>query len=382
MQDAVARFAAGFGCEAHLVVTYEALLLTVVAGGGFRTKAGLHVPGMSVNLSAVEALNRIIDETARGGCDLPALEQRLDALEAPKPIYARWVVAVTMGLTAASLARLFGGDWASFWTVLLAGICGMLVRQELGARRANPFLVPFGAALVSGAIGALGARLTGTATPALGLVAPGMTIVPGVPLINGVRDVMQNHMSLGLARLGFAATTLVAIALGLFGAMLVTRVAIPVDSPMRLLPVWEDALFSAVAAIGYAALFSVPIRLLWGSILCGLLSHTFRTALLHLGVDIIIGSLAGALAVGFLSQALALRLRAPPVAFAFAGVVAMLPGAFTFRAFVGAVDLAQKGAGAPMPLIAETTSLTVAALLTIAAIAIGVAAPLAVSKLR
>jgi hypothetical protein len=31
-----------------------------------------------------------------------------------------------------------------------------------------------------------------------------MIIVPGVPLINGVQDMIKNHMTLGLARLGFA----------------------------------------------------------------------------------------------------------------------------------------------------------------------------------
>jgi len=44
VEAAVARFAAAFGCEAHLMVSYEALLLTIVAGDHFRTKIGSRVP--------------------------------------------------------------------------------------------------------------------------------------------------------------------------------------------------------------------------------------------------------------------------------------------------------------------------------------------------
>ena len=45
VQTAVERFAAGLGCEAHLLVSYEALLLTVITGGEFRTKIGPHLAG-------------------------------------------------------------------------------------------------------------------------------------------------------------------------------------------------------------------------------------------------------------------------------------------------------------------------------------------------
>lgn len=380
VQGAVQRFAAAYGHEARLAVTYETLLLTLVHDGRFRTKIGRHVPGMGVGLAAVEALNQVVDEATAGRLSLAEARARLTALEAPPATYSRWVVAGCMGLTAASLSRLFGGDWATFASDLAAGFCGMLVRQEMGARHANPFLVPFFAAFVSGIIGALGARLLASATPALCLVAPGMIIVPGVPLINGVRDAISNHMSLALARIGFAGLVLAAIALGLFAATVVTGVVIPIDEAAELMPVWEDAAFSALAALGYGTLFSVPPRLLWACVVCGIVSHTLRTALMHIGLDVITGTLIGALAVGLLSQLLAWRMRAPPAAFAFAGVVAMVPGSYAFRAVIGALQLARDGASTPAPLVTLTLSLGLLTALMTAAIAVGLAAPLALSR--
>src|ERR1700722_20580152 len=66
VQTAVTRFAAAFGCEAHLMVTYEALLLTVVAGDHFRTKIGHRVPAMNVGLTAIDAGNRLVDQAESG----------------------------------------------------------------------------------------------------------------------------------------------------------------------------------------------------------------------------------------------------------------------------------------------------------------------------
>ena len=89
MQTAVERFAAGLGYEAHLLVSYEALLLTVIAGGEFRTKVGPHVAGLTVDMTAVDALNRITDEVAEGRSALPRLRVRLAALENHRPSYPR-----------------------------------------------------------------------------------------------------------------------------------------------------------------------------------------------------------------------------------------------------------------------------------------------------
>ncbi|HVJ54203.1 MAG TPA: threonine/serine exporter family protein [Aliidongia sp.] len=376
---AVTRFAAAFGCEAHLLVTYEMLLLTLVRDGRFETKAGRHLPGMSVNMGAIGALNRILEEVSDHRLGPTEAGMRLAAIELPQAAYPRWLVAAGMGMTAACLARLFGGDWATLGIVLVAGLAGTFLRLELGRRHVNAFLTAFLGAAASGVLGGLGVRFGGTMTPALCLIAPGMIIVPGVPLINGVWDCIRNHMSLGLARLGFAVLTVAAISLGLSVAALVTGSSIPVDSPTRLLSVPEDALFSALAAIGFVLLFNIPARLWWACVLGGLCSHTLRTAAMHMGIDVATGTLLGAAAAGCIALGLARRLDVPPAALAYPGVVAMVPGSYAFRAVIGLLQLLKLGAAAPPALVAETTSLAVASVALMAAISIGLAAPLALT---
>ena len=372
-QQAVVRFARAFGCEAQLLISYEALLLTLVAGEHFRTKIGQRLQAMNVGLAALTALGSLVDDAEAGRFDLAAAGAGLAAIEHRPPEYERWLVVVMLGLTAASLSRLFGGDWAAFAVSWLAGSASTWLRQQMGTRHANPAAISFCAACLGGVVGGIGVTLGLSATPSLCLVAPGMILVPGVPLINAVLDAIRNHMTLALARLGFAAMMILAIAFGLFVATLLTGAAIPVHEPTLPIAIWQDAAFSALAALGYVFLFNVPARVAWACVVCGVASHTTRTLGVHLGIDLIAGTLVGALVVGFLAQGFGRLFHAPAAAFAFPGVVAMVPGAYAFRAILGSLQIAH-GAASPA-LIADTLTLGIAAVLMTAAIAIGIAVP-------
>jgi uncharacterized membrane protein YjjP (DUF1212 family) len=380
VQASMVSFAAAFGSEAHPVVTYEALLLTVIAGEQFRTKVGYRVPAMNVNLAAVDAVSHLISDVTEGKRGLPEARKELNVVEHRSPIYGRWIVVIALGLTAASLARLFGGDWPTFGIAWVAGSVGMWLRQELARRGFNLFFIPFAAALLSGAIGGVAVLLGVSGTPALCLVAPGMIIVPGVPLINAVQDMFKNHMTQGIARLGLGTLVTLAIAFGLFVATVITGAKIPVEAPLKLLSVPEDALFSALAALGYLFLFNVSGRIAWACVVCGIVSHTTRTLCMYLGVDVVTGTLIGALLVGFFVQGFAQHFRAPAVAFAFPGVVAMIPGAFAFRTVIGCLQIVNTGAAASTALVSETLALAASCLLMVAAIAVGIATPLILTK--
>ncbi len=354
-------------------MSYEALILTVVNGPHFRTKIGRRLPGMNVGMAALEALKAVADSAAAGRLSLADARAALDAIEHAPPAYPRWLVTLALGLTAASLSRLFGGDWGSFAIAGVAGTAATWPRLLLAARRVNPVLVAFAVALLGGILGGIGVYLGVTGSAELCLVAPALVLVPGVPLINGVQDMIRNHVTLGISRLGFAAMVVSAIALGLFAATVLTRVQIPVAGAAMVIGPAQDALFSGLAAAGYAVLFSVPARMAWVCVLCGIASHTSRALLFGLGVDLITGTLLGSLAAGVLACLFARRFAAPAAAFAFPGVVALVPGSYAFRAAIGSVAIA-RGAADPA-LIGDTLSLALSAVLMVGGIAVGIAAP-------
>ena len=57
----------------------EALLLTIGAGDHFRTKIGHRVPAMNVGLTAIDAVNRLVNQAENGRMGLAEARAGLDA---------------------------------------------------------------------------------------------------------------------------------------------------------------------------------------------------------------------------------------------------------------------------------------------------------------
>jgi hypothetical protein len=91
---------------------------------------------------------------------------------------------------------------------------GLIARQELARRPVILFAHPFVAGLIGAALGGLAIRHGWTETPGICMVVPALMLVPGPHLINGVYDVLENHVQPGVCRLGLATGILIATALG------------------------------------------------------------------------------------------------------------------------------------------------------------------------
>ncbi len=377
-QRRVARIMLALGHEARVLVTLEALIIAYSADGRMETRLGHAIHGIGVDMGRLTTLKRIDDGVCSGALSLDEANARLDALEAGGGGHAGWLVVLGVAVTAASLARLFGASWAVMGVAFVAGVVSTVLRRALAARHANPFGGAFAMALISGLAGAMAIRLVPGASPVLCLTAAGMILVPGVPLINGVRDIVDGHLGNGVARLAFGIATVLTLGFALFLAAALAGDTLPVEQAGRLLPIAQDIVFSATAAAGFAMLFNVPFRAVGYCVLCGVASHSLRTALAHLGLDLASGSLIGAAVAGVIAVLAARAHQVPPVTFAFPGTVAMIPGAFGFRAGIGALHIMAQGAAAPPTLVAGTLSLAISTAIMTVAIGIGLSLALAV----
>jgi uncharacterized membrane protein YjjP (DUF1212 family) len=378
-QRRVVEFIAALGHEGHFFISAEALLVTIQSAGQFRTKVGRHIPAMSVDMRRLTLIEHLLDGARRRGHEVAALEAQLDAVESDASGYPLLMVTLGVAMTAASLARLFGAEWAVVGAAFAAGALSTLLRRSFSVRKINPIGAAFLTVFVSALAGAFALRLHPGSSPTLCLVAAGMILVPGVPLINGVRDLIEGHAANGMVRLSLGCATVMAISFGLVLAAFVAGDPLPVGGDSRTLPIGEDMLFSALAAAGYATLFNVPPRAIWACILCGMVGHGLRTALEQGGLDIASASLLGAAAAAGVADLCTRAYRVPSVTFAFPGVVAMIPGSYAFRAGMGGLQLMQQGAASPPGLVAETLSLVITVVLVTVAIATGLALALSIA---
>jgi len=136
-----------------------------------------------------------------------------------------------------------------------------------------------------------------------------------------------------------------------------------------------DALWSAVAALGFALLFNVPRRALPACLIAGAAGHATRALLIHFGFTIVPATLAGSLVIGFVAEVCARRLRAPALLFTVSGAIPMVPGAFAYRAMLGAIRISTADPSTGMPILVDAGINFVTTGLILAALALGIAMP-------
>lgn len=159
-----------------------------------------------------------------------AHDQRL-SLDELRERYARAIarpklhplcVLLLAALANASFCALFGGDWTSRGIVFAATLVGFRLRQLMQARHINHYIVFIVSALAA-SLCASSALPAGTPTAEVALATSVLYLVPGVPLLNGVIDIVEGYVTTGVCRLIQALLLVLCIAIGLSVTLMLVR---------------------------------------------------------------------------------------------------------------------------------------------------------------
>jgi uncharacterized membrane protein YjjB (DUF3815 family) len=197
-------------------------------------------------------------------------------------------------------------------------------------------------------------------------------VVPGPHLLTGVEDILDNHITAGMARLGLATSLLAAAALGaVLGTSLTAGTTFTASTSTTPVLLFGDMALAAVAALGFGAAYNAPWRVLGVSIVCSMVGHGIRFVAIEQGFGVAVATLLSCLAIGVIAAVTADRMRCPFSAVAFAAAVPMMPGVFIYQSIAGAIRLSA-AATAVDPMLASTTlALSFKSVFVIGAIAIG-----------
>ena len=100
----------------------------------------------------------------------------------------------------------------------------------------------------------------------------------------------------------------------------------------------QDALFSAVAAIGFAAISRPPHRAyLYCALIAGV-GHSLRFYLMHGAMAIIPATFIAALVIGVMAVLVSPLSRIPAETYLFPSLLPMIPGIYAYKAFAGLVE--------------------------------------------
>ncbi len=219
VEETVHRLGTGLGCDwLDIFVSPNALVITAISNGEFRTKVR-RVVNMGVNLRVVVEVSTLVDRVLTGELNRQELRAELERVSQSPMCYNLWTVALMVGAACAAFSRLFGGDWVVFGITFLAAASAMLLRQAFQKHGYNPFLTVVITAFAASAIAGIAPLFQLGNQPQLALVSAVLLLIPGVPLIHSVQDLMKGYPMTGIARGVNAGVIATCIALGLLLAM-------------------------------------------------------------------------------------------------------------------------------------------------------------------
>jgi uncharacterized membrane protein YjjP (DUF1212 family) len=370
-----------------LVETASALtqekLVVAISYGGIVVSLGDDSPVLKpvrefrYNAALQARVHSILDGVCRAELEAAQALAQLERAEFDSPRYSRPLAVVVLGAAAGCLAALLGADLGAVLVVAVSTGLGLLARQELGRRHFSLLSLPFTAAFIGAVLGGIAIRLGWTVAPGLVLIVPSLMLVPGPHLINGLLDLVDNHLPMSLARLGLATGILTASALGIILGIELTLSG-PPNAPnaeagvgIVRLNLFSDMLLAGVVTCGFATYYNAAWPHIGMAMLGGMAGHGLRYLALEAGWRLEAATFVGGLAVGGVCAMIARSYRIPFAVIAFAGAVTMMPGMQMYRALGGSLQLAQLKSTATLPVLAEAIGNASQASFVVGALAIG-----------
>ncbi len=171
-------------------------------------------PPHSVHLRLLTEFSRLTWKAADGDLSFQQVKEETERI---KKIghYSHLSVALAVGLSCACLCLLLGGSLIDGGVTCMAAFVGSVVRVYILRHKFNPMIsfviASFVTTMLSGANMISG---WGTA-PEMALATAVLYLVPGVPLINSLIDLIEGHLSSAWNRALFGASILLCIAVGM-----------------------------------------------------------------------------------------------------------------------------------------------------------------------
>jgi len=217
----MARIANGLGYGIEILITQRALMLTITEKDHEYFFSRLkRVSPLKPNFRMVSGISHLSWNVMEKKWSIEKINEELDRLK-QLPFYPRGVLLTTVGLAGSGFCFLFGGDYLNMTVAFVATVIGLFVRQESARKKFNPYLCVYFAALVASFIAGLSETLAIGAAPDKAIATSVLFLVPGIPLINSVTDMIDGNIQNGWVRAVNGLLIAFAIALGLFTSKMI-----------------------------------------------------------------------------------------------------------------------------------------------------------------
>jgi uncharacterized membrane protein YjjP (DUF1212 family) len=359
----------------HMHITYTTLMINISDGGQSVTKFQ-KCTTHGVNMTALSEISKLSWRAIEKNYSLDEYEAELRKIETAKHHYPRWLTIIGIGLACAGFGKLFGCDWAAALITVIASSVAIFARQEMHKRHFNNYMTVGVSAFIAVFIACLGSLLNISETPHHPIFACVLFLIPGVPLINCVDDMLDGFTIVGVTRAVIASITIGAISFGMAFALKALNFE---NYAAKLVPhegLAVIAIAAAVAAAGFAILFNVPVHTLIVCAIGGAVTVVTRNILVYqVGWSLPLASFCGAFLFGVITLYVVHKVHVPGHVISVPPVIPMIPGVLMYNAMAGILNVDAAAGLEQVPALLQTLESGVKAGMTILGISLGVAVP-------
>lgn len=219
------RIGASFGHDVDLVVMAKHVIMTVISlddPAARRTSVRIVRPA-AFNFDMMLKLNVLSWNAHDFQLPLDELRRRYDAVMS-EPRFDDRLVLGMVALANAAFCRLFGGDFVAVAVVGLVTLVAFYLRQCMMRTHMDHRIIFMAAAFTASMLAALAIPHVPTETPQIALGTSVLFLIPGVPLINAINDIIEGFVLLGFVRAVNASILIICIALGLAATLMIMGV--------------------------------------------------------------------------------------------------------------------------------------------------------------
>ena len=335
LEDTMERIAMHYGVRSgHFFVLSNGIFTTSSQNRYAKVE---FIPIRAIQLSKVVEINRLSYRIAAGGLTVAQARAQLEKIKSA-PVKPAWEQIAGAAFGAAGFCAVFGGGFTDCAADFVIGALLYMFCLFISGPRMSK--------IVSGICNALAATLLCIASYKAGfgnslsniIIGAIMPLIPGVPFVNGVRDLADSDYIAGMTRLTDAMLGFFCIALGVgIGFMLDGFVSegmihlsgMTVDAATADLG-WQT-IAAFIGTLAFAILFGVPRR---QYLPCGIIGAIGWAAFLMLTRDAGVSSFAGitlaSMLICILSRIVAVIDKCPSTVYLLCGIFPLVPGAGIF----------------------------------------------------
>ncbi len=336
-----------------------------------------------INMTTISLISKLSWKAIREDYSIERYAEELEAIASRPRNYTPVQVAIGTGFACGGFCIQFGCDWTAFFYASFAAAIGMYLRGLMLRKGLNNYMGIAVAAFISTVIAWATIYLPSswTDTPLHPLLACALFIVPGVPLINFVDDMLDNYIQVGLTRAINTFLMIVAMSFGIAFFLKLSNFDLTQFYTIPMIPhntYISYAIAAAISAMGFSMIFNIPRRLLWVVAIGGIIAVCTRNFVnlgpsnnnIGLDMGLAIGSLAGSALVSLVAVKAVHWVHAPNHVLSIPSVIPMVPGVLMYRALVGLIEM-----NGVVGELTNAMKFGMASAITIMCIALGVAVP-------